>query len=58
MEMGKPEDSAEYLKKCLQVNPSFVPGIVAMGNLLFETGHQKNALKYFEQALTINPEEL
>jgi Tfp pilus assembly protein PilF len=48
MEMGKPEDSAEYLKKCLKVNPNFVPGIVAMGNLLFETGHQKNALKYFE----------
>jgi hypothetical protein len=39
MEMGFPEDAAEYLKKCLKVNSAFVPGIVAMGNLLFETGH-------------------
>ena len=29
-----------------------------MGNLLFESGHAKNACKYFEHALNINPNEI
>ena len=29
-----------------------------MGNLLFESGYSKNAIKYFMQALKINPKEM
>jgi len=29
-----------------------------MGNLLFESGHGANSCKYFEQALSINPNEI
>ena len=43
MELDK---SAEYLKKCLSINPKRVLGLVAMGNLLFETGHSNHAEKY------------
>jgi tetratricopeptide (TPR) repeat protein len=50
--------TGEYLKKCLKVSPKYVPGLVAMGNLLFESGHANGACKYFEQALTHSPGEL
>jgi cytochrome c-type biogenesis protein CcmH/NrfG len=29
-----------------------------MGNLLFESGHARHALKYHQQALKFNPKEL
>ena len=29
-----------------------------MGNLLFESGHPKNACKYFDQAVNNNPQEV
>ena len=32
--------------------------MIAMGNLLFESGHAQNAAKYFQQALVYNPDEL
>ena len=35
-----------------------MPGLIAMGNLLFESGHATGACKYFEQALTHSPGEL
>ena len=39
LEKGQLEVSAEYLKKCVYLNPKYVLGLVTMGNLLFETGH-------------------
>lgn len=50
--------SAEYLKKCVYLNPKYVLGLVTMGNLLFETGHFQNAIKYHEQALKYSPTEI
>jgi tetratricopeptide (TPR) repeat protein len=50
--------AAEYLKKCLSINPKHVQGLVSMGNLLFETGHSKHASKYHTQALKYNPKEI
>jgi len=32
--------------------------MISMGNLLFESGHGANSCKYFEQALSINPNEI
>ena len=48
LEKGDLEVSAEYLKKCVYLNPKYVLGLVTMGNLLFETGHFQNAIKYHE----------
>ena len=31
--------------------------MISMGNLLFESGHANNAIKYFEQALNYNPKD-
>ena len=39
MEMQNMERAAEYLKKCLKINPKYVTGMISMGNLLFESGH-------------------
>jgi len=41
------EKAAENLKKCLKINSKYVTGMVAMGNLLFESGHAQTAAKYF-----------
>ena len=32
--------------------------MIALGNLLFESGHAKTAAKYFQQALIYNPKEI
>ena len=46
------------MKKCLKINPKYVNGMISMGNLLSESGHANNAVKYFEQALNYNPKEI
>jgi hypothetical protein len=48
LEYSDLEKAAEFLKKSLKINPKYVPSIVAMGNLLFESGHSKTAIKYFK----------
>jgi tetratricopeptide (TPR) repeat protein len=47
LEEKVPEDAALYMKTCLSINPKYIPGIVAMGNLLYESGHSSTAAKYF-----------
>lgn len=47
LELQDLERAADYLKKCLKLNPKHIPGMIAMGNLLFESGHAQNAAKYF-----------
>jgi len=32
--------------------------MISMGNLLFESGHSNNAIKYFEQALNQSPKDI
>jgi len=58
MEGGEYEESAESIKTCLNLNPKHIPGLVAMGNLLFVTGHSKHSVKYHQKALKFNPKEL
>lgn len=58
MQSNKFDKAAESIKKCLSINPKHVPGLVAMGNLLFETGHTKNSINYYETALKFNTKEL
>ena len=58
LEKGQLEDSADYLKKCVSINPKYVLGLVTMGNLLFDSGHFQNAIKYHEQALKYSPNEI
>ena len=48
LEDGHQEEAANYIKRCLEINKSYVPGLVAMGNLLYESGHSRNAAKYFK----------
>ena len=55
LEKGELEKAAENLKNCLKIHPKYVLGLVSMGNLLFETGHSRNAAKYHQQALKYNP---
>jgi len=38
-EGGQHEKAAISIKKCLNLNPKHLPGLIAMGNLLFATGH-------------------
>jgi tetratricopeptide (TPR) repeat protein len=52
------ERAADYLKKCLKINSKYAAGMIAMGNLLFESGHAKTAAKYFQQSLVYNPKEI
>jgi len=46
MEGGEFEKSAESIKMCLSLNPKHIPGLVAMGNLLFATGHSEHSVMY------------
>ncbi|CDW79621.1 tpr domain containing protein [Stylonychia lemnae] len=52
------EKSADKLKKALAINRFYPLALVSMGNLLFETGHADEAIKYHKQALVINNKEL
>ena len=40
------DKSAQYLKRALLSDRKFPLALVSMGNLLFETGHADNAIKY------------
>jgi tetratricopeptide (TPR) repeat protein len=42
----------------LQIKPKYVPGLVSLGNLLFENGHPDKAAAYHTKALSINPEDI
>jgi lipopolysaccharide biosynthesis regulator YciM len=40
------DKSAAFLKKALLSDKKYPLALVSMGNLLFETGHAENAIKY------------
>ena len=40
------EKSADHLKQALLINRGFPLALVSMGNLLFETGHADEAIRY------------
>lgn len=40
------DKSAFHLKKALLINKKFPLALLSMGNLLFETNHPENAIKY------------
>lgn len=58
LEKNDLENAAEFLKKCLKINGKYPPGMIALGNLLFESGHPKSAYHYFEQALKYNQKDI
>ena len=58
LEREEYEKSAECLKKALEANRQYPLALVSMGNLLFETGHAGNAIKYHLRALSHNDKEL
>ena len=58
MEEHKFEKSAACISKCLDLCPVHIPGLIAMGNLLFATGHSDKAVNYHKKALEVNSEEL
>jgi tetratricopeptide (TPR) repeat protein len=51
-------ESGTYFKKALQLKPDYPLALLSMGNLLFETDHPVNAMKYHLAALKINSKEL
>ncbi len=48
--MDDPEKAAFWLHRCLWLNPFYKPALIAMGNLLMETGAQEKAKRYFDRA--------
>lgn len=46
------------MKKALFVKKDFPLALVSFGNLLFETGEPKDAIKYHHRALELNNREL
>lgn len=52
------EKSAMHLKKALKINSQFPLALLSMGNLLFETNHPEQAIRYHKHALKYNPNEL
>ena len=52
------EKSAECLKKALEANRQYPLALVSMGNLLFDTGHAENAIKYHLRALSYDDKEM
>lgn len=47
--------SVGYLKKSLEIYPTYIQPMLLMGNALFELGDLKNSSLYFENCLRINP---
>ena len=52
------DNSANMLRKALQVNKQYPLALVSMGNLCFETGYPEKAILYHLQALKFNEKEL
>ena len=41
------EEAAKYIKRSIEYKQDYVPALVAMGNLLYESGNSQTAAKYF-----------
>ena len=52
------EKASNHLKKALSINKKFPLALLSMGNLLFETNHPQDAIRFHERALKYNPKEL
>jgi tetratricopeptide (TPR) repeat protein len=46
------------LKRALAINKEYPLALLTMGNLLFETNHPENAIKYHLHALKYNENEI
>lgn len=55
LSQNKPEDAERLFKHALDVDPSFIPGLINMGNLQAEKGDLTMALKFFNNALSLDP---
>mmetsp|Transcript_35253 Transcript_35253/g.31700 ORF Transcript_35253/g.31700 Transcript_35253/m.31700 type:complete len:96 (+) Transcript_35253:183-470(+) len=47
-------EAQENFKKALKANPKFAPAWKAFGIILFDANKVESALKYFQQALSID----
>ena len=56
-EKKDPKKALEYLKESLKLNTKFSPSFKAIGNILYESGNNKNAIKYYEKALEFDPSD-
>ncbi len=54
---GKIDDANAQYKLALSVDKRFVPAWIGLGNNAFETKQYREAEKYFERALKINPDD-
>ena len=57
LERNNYEDSGEYLRASLSIEPNYIPAVLAMGKLLNESENYEAAIKYFKKALTLNSQE-
>ena len=52
------EKAAESLKQCLVICPQYFQGVLAMGNLLYEVENFEAAIKYYKQAMEMDPNDI
>jgi len=52
----KYDDSAESLNKAIKINKDYYLPYTVMGNLMSNTSNSEKAIKYFLNALKLNPE--
>ncbi len=49
------QTGSKYFKIALQQNPDFVTALHNLGNINLGTSNENKALKYFEEAVKIDP---
>ena len=54
--IGLTQSSIEELQVCLDLRPEYCPAIAAMGHCFQKLGEPREAIRAYEQALSINPE--
>jgi tetratricopeptide (TPR) repeat protein len=56
MKLGKTEEAKAPLKEALQINPRFLPGLVALAQMHDRSGDAVAAVRLWEQARTVDAE--
>ena len=51
LELQRFEEAAKYIKRSIEYKQDYVPSLVAMGNIFYESGHSETAAKYFQRAI-------
>jgi tetratricopeptide (TPR) repeat protein len=56
-ELGRVDESLQYLRKVIQMKPDFIAGYVNLGFQFTKLKRYKEAIQYFDKALTIEKDE-